>query len=209
MIEAKYPDYAKPDKSGLDYRQKAKLYLDSAIYYLETFMKNNPDLEIVGCEIRFKQEYDPEHDINGSIDRLFRNKKTGEYIIQDIKSWGTMDDVTRELAHPLQFYFYAQAVLEKFKTTVDKLSGTYYVPLLECGVHDVKLVEKYESCKKMLAENFEGIMKEEFYPIKTALCHWCEFCNTNPNQPKGAKDLCPYHSLWTKKGDDVKASVVG
>ena len=40
------------------------------------------------------------------------------------------------------------------------------------------------------------------------VCHWCEFCPTNPNQPQEGKNLCPYHSCWTKKGDTVKSAIM-
>ena len=44
-----------------------------------------------------------------------------------------------------------------------------------------------------------AINEQDFAPKPTPLCHWCEFCPTNPNQAPEAKNLCPYHSLWTRE----------
>ena len=50
-------------------------------------------------------------------------------------------------------------------------------------------------------ETRKGIQDKNFKPTVSALCHWCEYCPTNPYQPEEAKGkiYCPYHSLWTKQ----------
>ena len=45
---------------------------------------------------------------------------------------------------------------------------------------------------------------KNFIPKPSALCYWCAFSPTNPNQPEAGKYKCPYFSLW-KKGGTAKA----
>ena len=50
-----------------------------------------------------------------------------------------------------------------------------------------------------LKELLKAISDNDYKPKPTPLCHWCEYCPTNPNQDPSAKNLCPYHSLWTRE----------
>lgn len=108
-IEAEYPkDFFELDKTGKTYKQKIYEYLDTGIYYLEQFMKEHPTYEIVGAEIKFDFDYGTHHFRKGSIDRVFKDNATGEYIIQDIKTWAQPEE-QKELATPLQFVIYSLA----------------------------------------------------------------------------------------------------
>lgn len=49
-----------------------------------------------------------------------------------------------------------------------------------------------------LEKLFAGIDAQDWTPHPSPLCHWCNFCGTNPNQPEGAKHLCPYQCQWTQ-----------
>lgn len=207
-IEGKFTDYNLPDKSGETYKQKANFYLNEGIFFLEKFMKDNPDLELVSAEEKFKLEYDNLHDINGSIDRLFHNKVTDEYLIQDIKTWSEEKKAIDELNLPLQFYFYSLAVKAKYNVSFDKIKCEYYLPLLKGKTFGKKAIDLKDDCDEALKANFNGILNKDFKPILSALCHWCSFSNTNPNQPEKAKNLCPYHSLWSKSGDNASDCIV-
>lgn len=86
-LQAKYPkNFAELDKSGRTYSIKAYEYLNSGIYHLEQFMNERPELEITGLEQKFKYQYDDSHYFTGSIDRVFKDKRTGRILIQDIKT---------------------------------------------------------------------------------------------------------------------------
>ena len=39
--------------------------------------------------------------------------------------------------------------------------------------------------------------QNEYTPCPTPLCHWCQFCKTNPDSIEPYNSLCPYYSLWT------------
>ena len=108
----KYPeDWVKLDKSGRTYQEKMYIYLESAIYRLERFVLENPQLEIIGIEQKFEYDYDGIHSFTGSIDRAFRNKITGEILIQDIKTW-PVPAQNSDLKAPTQFTVYAMAALQ-------------------------------------------------------------------------------------------------
>ena len=47
---------------------------------------------------------------------------------------------------------------------------------------------------------------QEFVPNPGPLCHWCVYCGTYPDQPKEAKFLCPYYSLWTRENKTFKVA---
>ena len=53
---------------------------------------------------------------------------------------------------------------------------------------------------------FDEIKLSDFHPNPTPLCYWCLFSKTYNNQPKEAKGLCPYYSLWTKQNKNFNVN---
>ena len=201
----KYPnDWVKLDKSNRTYIEKMYLYLDTTIYRLEKFMLNNPDLEIIGIEQKFEYDYDGVHSFTGSIDRAFRNKVTGEIIIQDIKTWPvpTQDS---ELKAPAQFTVYAMAAQQLWSAETNKIKCEYDLPL--CDLRQSVLSNNIiAEGRPQLDKWFAGIAKGDFKPTVSALCNWCQYSPlANPNllnNKPGA--ICPYCSTWQKTGDNVR-----
>jgi hypothetical protein len=208
-LALKYPnDFGKPDKSGRTYREKVYLYLDSAIYRLEKFMKANPSLVIIGIEQKFEYDYDGVHSFNGSIDRAFLNTVTGEILIQDIKTWGVPAQ-NSELKAPLQFAVYMMAAQQLWDTPFDKIKCEYDLPL--CNIVQPALSDNIvEEGKEVLDKLFNGIQKENFRPTVSALCHWCEYNPlTNPGILETKPEaVCPYFSTWQKSGDNVRDTLM-
>ena len=204
-LAIKYPnEFFAQDKSGRTYQEKTYLYLDSAIYRLERFMCQHPDLRIIGIEQKFEYDYDGVHSFNGSIDRAFQNINTGEIIIQDIKSWAVAAQPS-ELKAPLQFTVYTMAAEKLWNVPYDKIRCEYDLPL--CDLTQPATSDNIvEDGKKELDKLFKGIGDKNFRPTVTALCHWCEYnplahpdiINTHPNA------VCPYFSMWQKSGDSVR-----
>ena len=203
-LALKYPaDFGKPDKSGRTYREKVYLYLDSAIYRLEKFLKNNPNLVIIGIEQKFEYDYDGVHSFNGSIDRAFLNIETGEILIQDIKTW-PVPAQDSELKVPLQFAVYMIAAQQLWDTPFDKIKCEYDLPF--CDIVQPALSNNIvEEGKAVLDKLFKGIQNENFKPAISALCHWCEYNPlTNPSILETKPEaICPYFSTWQKSGDKV------
>ena len=204
-LALKYPnDFCKPDKSGRTYRDKTYLYIDSAIYRLEKFLKTNPNLVIIGIEQKFEYDYDGVHSFNGSIDRAFLNTATGEILIQDIKTW-PVPAQSSELKAPLQFAVYMMAAQQLWDTSFDKIKCEYDLPLCDT-VQPALSGNIVEEGREVLDKLFSGIQKENFRPTVSALCHWCEYNPlTNPSILETKPNaICPYFSTWQKSGDSVR-----
>lgn len=208
-LALKYPtEFYTRDKSNRTYQEKVYLYLDSAIYRLETFLKQNPNLRIIGIEQKFEFNYDDIHSFNGSIDRAFLNLDTDEIIIQDIKTW-PVEAKDSELKAPLQFAVYTMAAEKLWNTSAAKIRCEYDLPLCDT-VQAATSADIIGEGKDILDKLFSGIHKNDFKPTITALCHWCEYnpltnpaiVETNP----GA--VCPYFSTWQKSGDNVRAALI-
>ena len=204
-LAIKYPnEFFTQDKSGRTYQEKTYLYLDSAIYRLERFMRQHPELRIIGIEQKFEFDYDGIHSFNGSIDRAFQNIDTGEIIIQDIKSWPVAAQPS-ELKAPLQFTVYTMAAEKLWNVPYGKIRCEYDLPLCDL-TQPATSNNIVEDGKKELDKLFKGICDKNFKPTVTALCHWCEYnplanpdlVNTHPTA------VCPYFSMWQKSGDNVR-----
>ena len=61
-----------------------------------------------------------------------------------------------------------------------------------------------ERGKKQLDKIFDGIDAGEYAPNPTPLCHWCCYCNTNPNVTPEGENMCPYYSLWTPQNSSFE-----
>lgn len=208
-LALKYPvEFFTKDKSDRTYQEKVYLYLDSAIYRLEKFMQEHPNLRIIGVEQKFEYNYDNVHSFNGSIDRAFLNIETDEILIQDIKTWSVQAQAS-ELKAPLQFAVYMLAAQNLWGVSVDKIRCEYDLPL--CNIVQPALSNDVVSeGRETLDKLFSGIHANNFKPTITALCHWCEYNPlTNPSildTKPGA--VCPYFSTWQKSGDNVRDTLV-
>lgn len=184
------------DKSDRTYPQKLNEYLTSGIYRLELKMKEHPDLELVGLEVPFQFLYNG-HQFKGLIDRVLRNNKTGKYIIQDIKTYAVPLERAK-LKSPLQFVVYIMAAQELYDCTEVDIECSYDLPL--CNVEQPAGSDGFVAVgKTMIDKFFADIEAKIFVPNPSPLCYWCQYSATNPDQPEEGKNLCPYHSLWTKE----------
>ena len=208
-IAQKYPtEFFNRDKSDRTYREKMYLYLDSAIYRLEKYLQQHPELKIIGIEQKFDYDYDGMHSFNGSIDRAFQNVNTGEILIQDIKSWAVPAQ-NSDLKAPLQFAVYMMAAEKLWEIPLSKIKCEYDLPLCDITQEAISSDIVAES-KPVLDKLFKGIHDENFKPTVSALCHWCEY---NPLNNPGILDtkpeaVCPYFSTWQKSGDNVRDTLL-
>lgn len=198
-LKEKYPeDFYKPDKSGMNYNEKANDYLNNGIYRLRDYLASNRNLRIVGVEQPFKLIYN-NYIFQGFIDRVYRDISTGQYIIEDIKTWSNIDK--HDLVTPLQFVFYTLAAKEIYNISEDQVSCQYELPL----AHDRYTAGTKGFIKrgqKKIDKLLSKISEQDFTPQPSPLCHWCVFSKTFPNQPEEAKNLCPYYCKWTKDNRD-------
>ena len=208
-LALRYPtEFFATDKSGRTYQEKMYLYLDSAIYRLERYMKQHPELRIIGIEQKFEYDYDGVHSFNGSIDRAFINIETNDIIIQDIKTWAVPAQ-NSELKVPLQFAVYMMAAQKLWGTPLDKIRCQYDLPLCD-EVQPALSDDVAGEGKIVLDKLFKGIHDENFKPTVSALCHWCEYNPLNNPSILSTKPnaVCPYFSTWQKSGDNVRDTLV-
>lgn len=199
-IKEKFPeDWNTKDKSNRTYQEKYEYYKDNAIYRLEKRIKENPNLKVVDLEKKFEFEFKDKL-LNGSIDRVLFDSNTNEYIIEDIKTYSVPME-KKALDTPLQHVVYSIALKKDLGEDI-KIRNAYDLPL--CDLIQEVRSDFYEEGVKSLNETFNELELSYFEPKPTPLCHWCPFCRTNPNQPEEAKNLCPYHSQWTRENKNIK-----
>ena len=196
-LEHKYPEaWIALDKSNRNCREKFFEYLRSGIYRLENFMLANNHLQIIDTEKEFEFTFQGTV-FHGFIDRILFNTLTNKFIVQDIKTYAVPVD-KKNLETPLQFVVYTLAMKQLFGVTTDQIECSYDLPF--CNLIQKAGKEGFVQIgSEKLNELLSSITEQEYTPKPTPLCHWCEYCPTNPNQDEKAKNLCPYHSLWTKE----------
>ena len=106
-LALKYPtEFFATDKSDRTYREKVYLYLDSAIYRLENFLKQNPDLRIIGIEQKFEYDYDGRVAIIMGSERYGITKPwyEGKYNMLSIPMLGQCDSLNVAIATTIVAY---------------------------------------------------------------------------------------------------------
>ena len=196
-LEHKYPDaWIALDKSNRNCKTKLYEYLRGGIYRLENFLMANSHLKIVDTEKEFEFVFN-EITFHGFIDRVLLDTRTNKYIVQDIKTYAVPIE-KKNLEAPTQFVIYTYALKEIYGLINEQIECSYDLPfcnLIQKVDNADYMLKGTETLNKLLA----SIKENEFSPKPTPLCHWCEYSPTNPNQDPKAKNLCPYHSLWTKE----------
>lgn len=197
VLEHKYKEaFNTPDKSNRTCKDKLFSYLSTGIYRLEKFLLANQHLSVIATEKEFEFTIF-ETTFHGFIDRILYDSYNSAYIVQDIKTYAVPLE-KKNLAVPLQFVVYAHAMEALFNVPADSIKCSYDLPfcdlIQEAGSKDF-INKGTEELHKLL----NLIDSKDFVPKPTPLCHWCEYCPTNPNQDPAGKNLCPYYSLWTKE----------
>lgn len=205
-LEYKYKDtFIQEDKSGRTCKEKIYEYLTSGIYRLDNFLMANGHFKVVDTEKEFEFIL-PGTDVtfHGFIDRILYNTKTNRYIVQDIKTYAVPVE-KKNLSVPLQFVVYTHAMKYLYGAERDNIECQYDLPF--CNVTQDAGTESFMSEGTQKLQNLlTAINEQDFAPKPTPLCHWCEFCPTNPNQLYEAKNLCPYHSLWTRENKTTQVA---
>lgn len=201
VLKEKYRnEFFEIDENGSSYYSRVLEYLKTGIYRLENYLKKNPQLEIYDVEHKFSVVYDKKAIFYGFIDRIFRNKETGEFIIEDIKT-KNKPFRDQDLTTPLQFVFYSVGLKLELNLPDYPVSFAYDLPF--CNLKQVAgtkgcITRGIKKIEKLLGLAFQPT----FTPKPSALCYWCPFSHTNPKQPEEGKFKCPYFSLWRPNGSN-------
>lgn len=194
VLKKKYTrEFFEADSNGQSFQTKALDFMNRGIYSLENYMKSHPDWRVWGCEHYFDVTFD-NHRFGGYIDRILFNEKTGEYLVEDIKTKGHpfKDD---ELVTPLQFVVYVKALAEVTGVPESKIHCAYDLPICDMR-QDAGTKGFVKRGVDKINKIFAQIENKDFKPNPSPLCWWCQFNHGNPNIPEAAKGLCPYYSLW-------------
>lgn len=195
--------YEKNVKTGTSYEDKLEMFIDKF-----SNEKCDDDWEVIGSEVDFKILFNDKCVIQGFIDRVDKNKNTGEIRVIDYKT-NSKPYEKKDLATPIQMYIYSLACKEMY--------GEYPVA---CIYDMLFLGIKQESCTKGYLDRgfkklnsivdsliwYMEIGKEYMPPKSSPLCHFCEYCITNPNSDPWYNYLCEYYSLWTRENRTFKVN---
>ena len=189
-----------------NYDSKFYYYLTSGIYRLENFVTDHPDIRVVGAEVPVNYSYKGKV-FTGFIDRLLYDTRSCKYIIQDIKTWPSIEKHKDDLVTPMQFVVYSLALADMKECSVEMISCQYDLPF-ENNYFDAGTKGFIARGTKKMDELFDGIFSFDYEPSPKPLCAWCEFSVTNPNAPEEGKHLCPYHSIWDREIRDKKTCCI-
>ena len=192
-------DYFSPsDKTGLAYFNKVNRYV-SNIKRQENYLLEHPELELVDVEHPFVFSYKGKT-LKGFIDRIMKYKGQNRYQIYDIKTRDRLFD-KKDITTPLQHVIYGLAIEEETGCLPEEY---FYDLVLIQEMQEAGTKGFIERGKKQLDKIFDGIDAGEYAPNPTPLCHWCCYCNTNPNVTPEGENMCPYYSLWTPQNSSFE-----
>ena len=175
--------------SGASYDEKIKLF-DKVLHD----EMEETDWKPTYFEKPFEFVWDNKVILKGFIDRI--DTKDGQYRTVDYKTSKKVYEQSK-LATSLQFGVYALAILNEFG--VLPIESEYRFILIDDKQY--ALTKGWENrLIKAMDKVFGDIKKKEkksvFVPKPSPLCHWCNFCKTNP-EATIYRNECEYFSKWT------------
>lgn len=175
--------------SGASYDEKIKLF--DQVLHKEM---EDTEWESTYFERPFEFVWDNKVILKGFIDRI--DVKDGQYRTVDYKTSKKAYEQSK-LATSLQFGIYALAILNEFG--VLPAESKYRFILIDDEQYALtKGWEKrlIKALDKVFGDIEASGKKEIFVPKLTPLCHWCNFCQTNP-EATIYRNECEYFSKWT------------
>ena len=177
--------------SGASYDEKIKLF-DKVLHD----EMEETDWKPTYFEKPFEFVWDNKVILKGFIDRI--DTKDGQYRTVDYKTSKKVYEQSK-LATSLQFGVYALAILNEFG--VLPIESEYRFILIDDKQY--ALTKGWENrlikaMDKVFGDIEASEKKSVFVPKPSPLCHWCNFCQTNP-EATIYRNECEYFSKWTPK----------
>ncbi len=181
--------YEADNASGASYDEKIKLF-DKVLHEEMEDTEWHPTY----FEKPFEFVWNNKVVLKGFIDRI--DVRNGEYRTVDYKTSKKVYEQSK-LATSLQFGIYALAIFNEFG--VLPVESEYRFILIDDKQY--ALTKGWEKrLIKAMDKVFGDIETSEkgnvFVPKPSPLCHWCNFCQTNP-EAAIYKNECEYFSKWT------------
>ena len=174
--------------SGASYDEKIKLF-DKVLHN----EMEETDWKPTYFEKPFEFVWDNKVILKGFIDRI--DTKDGQYRTVDYKTSKKVYEQSK-LATSLQFGVYALAILNEFG--VLPIESEYRFILIDDKQY--ALTKGWENrlikaMDKVFGDIEASEKKSVFVPKPSPLCHWCNFCQTNP-EATIYRNECEYFSKW-------------
>ena len=181
--------YEADNASGASYDEKIKLF-DKVLHD----EMEETDWKPTYFEKPFEFVWDNKVILKGFIDRI--DTKDGQYRTVDYKTSKKVYEQSK-LATSLQFGVYALAILNEFG--VLPIESEYRFILIDDKQY--ALTKGWENrlikaMDKVFGDIEASEKKSVFVPKPSPLCHWCNFCQTNP-EATIYRNECEYFSKWT------------
>lgn len=181
--------YEADNASGASYDEKIKLF-DKVLHD----EMEETDWKPTYFEKPFEFVWDNKVILKGFIDRI--DTKDGQYRTVDYKTSKKIYEQSK-LATSLQFGVYALAILNEFG--VLPIESEYRFILIDDKQY--ALTKGWENrlikaMDKVFGDIEASEKKSVFVPKPSPLCHWCNFCQTNP-EATIYRNECEYFSKWT------------
>lgn len=175
--------------SGASYDEKIKLF-DKVLHE----EMEDADWKPTYFEKSFEFVWNNKVILKGFIDRI--DTKDGQYRTVDYKTSKKVYEQNK-LATSLQFGVYALAILNEFG--VLPIESEYRFILIDDKQYALtKGWEKrlIKAMDKVFGDIEASEKKSVFVPKPSPLCHWCNYCQTNP-EATIYRNECEYFSKWT------------
>ncbi|EHG33282.1 RecB family exonuclease [Enterocloster clostridioformis] len=175
--------------SGASYDEKVRLFNQVLHEEME-----DTEWKPTYFEKPFEFVWDDKVILKGFIDRI--DVKGDQYRTVDYKTSKKIYEQSK-LATSLQFGIYALAILSEFG--VLPIESIYRFILIDDEQYALtKGWEKrlIKALDKVFGEIEVSEKKEIFIPKPSPLCHWCNFCQTNP-EATIYRNECEFFSKWT------------
>lgn len=187
-----FEEWYEPDNaSGMTYAEKMEVFEK----VINEEMNDTSIWHPIYAELPFEFVYKDRVIFNGFIDRVDINVY-GSFRCLDYKTSKALFPANKVVTS-LQFGIYAMAIYQEFGQI--PVSFLYRFILIDENQKAMttgweKRLEKTldNALNKMDKNKKSGI----WLPKPSALCHWCNFSNTNPKAYEFKGD-CEYYSLWT------------
>ena len=181
--------YEADNASGASYDEKIKLF-DKVLHD----EMEETDWKPTYFEKPFEFVWDNKVILKGFIDRI--DTKDGQYRTVDYKTSKKVYEQSK-LATSLQFGVYALAILNEFGAL--PIESEYRFILIDDKQY--ALTKGWENrlikaMDKVFGDIEASEKKSVFVPKPSPLCHWCNFCQTNP-EATIYRNECEYFSKWT------------
>ena len=164
--------------------------------------------EVIGLEKEFEIIFNDKAKIKGFIDRIDRNKITGDIRVIDYKTNNKAYD-KKDLATPLQMYIYSLACYEMYgQYPVECIYDLLFLNTKQKGGTNGFINRGFKALNKILDSiiYYQELGKEYLQPKASPLCAWCDYSVTNPNSDPWYNTACEYYSLWTRENKTFKVN---